>query len=147
MRELFSAFLMIIVMMVASPAVAVEVIELRQTGCQFIEPEGGDRHYKAGSYADCQSLNDKTEEKRLNKAEVLTLKPGEYLFRVHNQDVPYVLGFWLRGEGLERLTLPSVSGGGINTGEYKDYSITLEKGEYLYSCPLNPTPDYKLIVQ
>ncbi len=147
MRELFSAFLMIIVMMVASPAVAVEIIELRQTGCQFIEPEGGDQHYKAGSYAACQSLNDKTEEKRLNKAEVLTLRPGEYLFRVHNQDVPYVLGFWLRGEGLGRLTLPSVSGGGINTGEYKDYAVTLEKGEYLYSCPLNPTPDYRLVVQ
>ena len=24
--------------------------------------------------------------------------------------------------------------------------IELKEGEYVYSCPLNPTPDYKLIV-
>jgi len=39
-----------------------------------------------------------------------------------------------------------VSGGGLTTGTTKDYEVELEPGEYLYSCPLNPTPDYKLIV-
>ena len=43
--------------------------------------------------------------------------------------------------------LPSVSGGGLVTGTTMDYEIVLEEGEYLYSCPLNPTPDYRLIVQ
>ncbi|MBL4658772.1 MAG: hypothetical protein JKY19_00320 [Alcanivoracaceae bacterium] len=57
-----------------------------------------------------------------------------------------MLGFWLRGTGLGRLTLPSTSGGGIQTSGYKDYFIKLEAGEYVYSCPLNPTPDYKLVV-
>ena len=50
----------------------------------------------------------------LGEARVLKLKPGKHTFRVTNADVPYVLGFWLRGEGLVgRATLPSVSGGGL----------------------------------
>ena len=63
-----------------------------------------------------------------------------------NKNVPYGLGFWLRGEGFGRVTLPSVSGGGLNPGVTKDYVIDLKAGDYLYSCPLNPTPDYKLVV-
>ncbi|MGP1614552.1 MAG: hypothetical protein ACTS5Y_05780, partial [Pollutimonas bauzanensis] len=73
--------------------------------------------------------------------------PGRYIFRVTNKDVPYELGFWLRGAGLTgRATLPSVSGGGLTQGVTKDYAIELKPGEYAYSCPLNPTPDYRLIV-
>ena len=75
------------------------------------------------------------------------MEPGKYVFRVTNKNVPYDLGFWLRGEGLvNRATLPSVSGGGLKEGVTKDYKITLKPGEYLYSCPLNPTLDYKLVV-
>jgi hypothetical protein len=62
--------------------------------------------------------------------------------------VPYELGFWLRGEGVVgRATLPSVSGGGLTTGKTQDYAIELKPGNYVYSCPLNPTPDYKLVVR
>lgn len=43
--------------------------------------------------------------------------------RVRNADVPYELGFWLRGQGVRRLTLPSVSGGGLLQGQSKDYVI------------------------
>jgi hypothetical protein len=43
--------------------------------------------------------------------------------------------------------LPSASGGGLTTGKSQDYPITLKPGEYVYSCPLNNTPDYKLIVR
>jgi len=97
---------------------------------------------------DCKTINGKTADGRLGTARVLKLKPGKYLFRVTNKNVPYELGFWLRGEGLlGRATLPSVSGGGLTTGTTKDYAITLEPGEYLYSCPLNPTPDYRLVVE
>jgi len=126
---------------------AVETIELTQTACQFVEPENEDQHYRANSYEACQRFNEKSSEDRLARSKIIKLKPGEYLFRVHNRDVPYLLGFWLRGEGLGRLTLPSVSGGGIETGGYKDYRIKLKEGEYLYSCPLNPTPDYRLVVK
>jgi hypothetical protein len=45
------------------------------------------------------------------------------------------------------VTLPSVSGGGLKMGKTQDYAIDLKPGEYLYSCPLNPTPNYPLIVE
>ncbi len=129
-------------------ALSGETIHLTQTNCQFVEAENGlDHHYKSSSSDDCVRLNAKSADQRLAKAQVLRLKAGEYLFRVKNRDVPYALGFWLRGSGFSRLTLPSVSGGGIGTGQSKDYAITLEQGKYLYSCPLNPTPDYILHVE
>ena len=125
------------------------VIELSQTGCQFLESEHGvDHGYTPATAADCKAINAKTGDARLAKSKVLALKPGKYIFRVANKNVPYELGFWLRGEGLTgRALLPSVSGGGLTTGTTQDYAIELKAGEYLYSCPLNPTPDYKLVVK
>ena len=53
----------------------------------------------------------------------------------------------LRGDGvLSYASLPRVSGGGLTMGKSKDYSIELEPGSYVYSCPLNPTPNYKIEV-
>ncbi len=75
-------------------------------------------------------------------------EPGEYIFRVTNKNVRYELRFWLRGDSLiGRLRLPSVSGGGLMTRETQNYEIDLTPGEYVYSCPLNTTPDYKLVVK
>ncbi|WP_198649940.1 hypothetical protein [Zobellella maritima] len=126
-----------------------EVIELTQTGCQFIESENGvDHGYVTRSKADCERINHDTADQRLTQARVLELKPGRYIFRVTNRDVPYELGFWLRGASLvDRALLPSVSGGGLVTGSSRDYAIELKPGSYLYSCPLNTTPDYRLQVQ
>lgn len=124
------------------------IITLTQTGCQFIEAEGGTDHgYKTAKKADCTGINAKTGKERLQKAGSLTLKPGKYIFRVTNRNVPYELGFWLRGVGLARFVQPNVSGGGLTQGVTRDYAVELTPGEYLYSCPLNPTPDYPLIVK
>jgi len=131
----------------AEAAASPVVVELTQTGCQFVEPEGVDHGYTTHAYADCERINAATGADRLAESTTLTLAPGKYIFRIHNKNVPYELGFWLRGAGLGRLTLPSVSGGGIYTGTAKDYPITLKEGEYVYSCPLNPTPDYRLVVR
>lgn len=133
----------------ADAADDVKVIELTQVACQFVEPENGvDRDFTTQKKADCEAINAKTGEERLQQAKVLELEPGTYVFRVTNADVPYELGFWLRGDGLlNRTTLPSVSGGGLAEGVTKDYEIDLEPGEYVYSCPLNPTPDYRLVVK
>ncbi|WP_201265579.1 hypothetical protein [Mariprofundus sp. EBB-1] len=129
-------------------ALASEVVYLTQTNCQFIEAENGlDHHFQSRSSDDCVRLNEKSADQRLAKAKVLRLKAGDYLFRVQNRDVSYALGFWLRGAGLSRLSLPGVSGGGIAMGQSRDYAVALVPGTYIYSCPLNPTPDYILHVE
>ncbi|MEE8515364.1 MAG: hypothetical protein V3T02_01870 [Alphaproteobacteria bacterium] len=124
------------------------VINFTQVGCQFIESEGGiDRGFTTRSAKDCERINRDTATKRLGEARPLVLRPGKYIFRVFNKNVPYALGFWVRGSGFGRVTLPSVSGGGLVLGKTQDYAITLKPGEYVYSCPLNPTPDYRLVVK
>ncbi|HSR71833.1 MAG TPA: hypothetical protein VLL72_05570, partial [Kiloniellales bacterium] len=140
----------------APPLAAQEakVIELTQIPCQFVESENGiDRGFTTTKKADCEAINARTAEERLAESEVMTLEPGRYIFRVTNKDVPYELGFWLREEDYDwrnpvhKLTKISVSGGGLTEGATKDYEVELEPGEYLYSCPLNTTPDYRLIVE
>lgn len=130
-------------------AASPQVIALTQVPCQFLESEGGKDHgFKSTKSADCEAVNAKTTQKRLSAAKTIELKPGTYVFRVANKDVPYELGFWLRGESIiDRVRLPSVSGGGLVMGKTQDYEIELKPGNYVYSCPLNPTPDYKLIVK
>ena len=123
------------------------MITLTQTGCQFIEPEKTDHRFKTRSAKDCKAINARNGEKRLSASKALMLKPGKYIFRVQNKNVPYELGFYLRGTGLGRLLLPKVSGGGLVMGKTQDYPITLKAGSYVYSCPLNPTPDYRLEVK
>ncbi|MBI5912025.1 MAG: hypothetical protein HY848_19020 [Betaproteobacteria bacterium] len=127
---------------------APQVIELNQVPCQFLESEDGvNQGYKSRKIQDCEAINASTAAARLARAKTLELRPGQYIFRVTNKSVPYELGFWLRGAGLVgRASLPSVSGGGLTQGVTKDYEIVLKPGEYVYSCPLNTTPDYRLIV-
>ncbi len=132
----------------AAHAAEATVIELTQVGCQFLESENGVSHgYQPAQSSDCEAVNERTGTERLGKAKIFKLKPGKYVFKVTNKNVPYSLGFWLRGDGLlNRARLPSVSGGGLTVGTTKDYQIELKPGEYVYSCPLNPTPNYKLVV-
>lgn len=132
----------------------VTVIHLTQIACQFVESEDGvDHGFETTKKADCDAINEKTGEARLAKAQVLELDPGRYIFRVTNKSVPYDLGFWLREHDydwlnpIHKLTKTSVSGGGLSLGATRDYEVELEPGEYLYSCPLNTTPDYRLVVK
>lgn len=140
--------------LIATSAIAAEpappiVIELTQVPCQFLESEQGVNHgFRSSNIKDCEAINAKTGAARLKAAKPLQLKPGRYIFRVTNRDVSYELGFWLRGAGIAgRVALPSVSGGGLVTGKTQDYAVDLKSGEYLYSCPLNTTPDYRLLVK
>ena len=130
------------------------VIVLTQIPCQFIESENGvDHGFTTTKKADCDAINARTGAERLAKAKALELKPGKYIFRVTNKNVPYDLGFWVREHDynylnpIHRLTKTSVSGGGLGLGETRDYEVDLDPGEYLYSCPLNTTPDYRLVVE
>jgi hypothetical protein len=121
------------------------VVVFTQTPCKIVEVEKNSREYTSKSYDDCVRINKETAGERTFKT--LRLKPGRTIFRVTNSNVPYDLGFWVRGKGIGRVTLPTVSGGGLSTGKTLDYVIDLKPGEYLYSCPLNPTPNYPLIVE
>lgn len=125
------------------------IVELTQVPCQFLESEHGKNHgYKSTEKADCEAINAESRTARIDAAKIFKLKPGKHVFRVTNRSVHYEVGFWLRGDGvLNRLSLPSVSGGGLTTGKTRDYEVFLEIGEYLYSCPLNPTLDYKIVVK
>ncbi|MCR4378130.1 MAG: hypothetical protein NUV50_08575 [Rhodospirillales bacterium] len=128
-----------------------QIIELTQTPCQFLEVEM-DHGFTSTQKADCDAINARTEEERLKQARVITVAPGDYIFRVSNKNVSYELGFWLRekdydlGNPLHKITKTSVSGGGLMQGTKQDYAVTLKAGEYFYSCPLNTTPNYTLIV-
>jgi hypothetical protein len=146
-RSVFVLFVLCALVAVAAPLGAEEavVVTLTQTPCTIIEAEVAPRRFVSNSYDDCKQINSETASEREQK--VLRLSPGPTVFSVTNFDVPYPLGFWLRGKGLGRLTLPSVSGGGLGTGETKEYAVDLVPGEYFYSCPLNPTPDYLLVVE
>lgn len=132
----------------AQPAPEATIITLTQAGCQFLESEGGvDLGFKPEKKKDCIDINEKTSKNRLQEVAPLIVKPGKYIFRVTNKNVPYELGFWLRGAGPARLIQPNVSGDGLTKGVTRDYSVELTAGNYAYSCPLNPTPDYPLIVK
>lgn len=130
------------------------VVELTQVACQFVESENGiDHKYKSTQKADCEAINAKTGADRLAKADPIKLKPGKYIFRVTNKNVSYPLGFWVRDKDydwrnpLHKLSKTSVSGGGMTLGKTLEYEVELKPGEYVYSCPLNTTPDYRLIVE
>lgn len=125
------------------------VIKLTQTGCQFVEIEDGvDHGFKTRQAMDCVLINAETGAERLSEVKPLILKPGEYVFRVSNKNVPYQLGFYLRASSRLKVPFfPKIAGGGINQGDTKDYPVELKPGSYSFSCPLNPTPDYPLIVK
>lgn len=131
----------------SSETTPAQIVTLTQTGCQFLETESKDYEYQTTKAEDCNQINSKTLAERKKGFKPLLLLPGKYTFRVTNSDVPYELGFYLRGEGVSQVTLPKVSGGGLNKGNSQDYQITLKPGKYVFSCPLNPTPDYPIVVQ
>ena len=144
----FTVVLMIAALLTIPRVASAEVvIELTQTPCTIVEAELKPQTFTSTSTDDCVRINKETLSKDEREFKELRLKPGRTIFRVTNKNVPYELGFWVRGKGFGKLTLPSVSGGGLTEGETKDYVIDLEAGEYLYSCPLNPTPNYPLIVE
>ena len=90
---------------------------------------------------------------RLANVTVMELQAGTHTFRVANRNVPYEVGFWLREADydwrnpLHKVKKISVSGGGLFEGRSKDFTVELKPGEYIYSCPLNPTLNYKVVVK
>jgi len=79
----------------------------------------------------------------------LELEPGQYIFKVTNNSVDKALGFYLtdtskKPEQIANSGLKSL----VDNGETSQTGIvTLAAGNYQYSCPLNPTPFYSLVVK
>ncbi|MEM6894982.1 MAG: plastocyanin/azurin family copper-binding protein [Bacteroidota bacterium] len=84
----------------------------------------------------------------------LTVKAGTYVFDISNVGVGHDVGFVLVKKGLdiskpENHIQTAYVIQAVKTGEAQQSKpTTLEKGEYVYFCPLNPTEtDNTLIVQ
>lgn len=81
----------------------------------------------------------------------LNLSEGTYVFEIANKDVDHEVGFVLAPKGktdeANHIKAAYVKSP-VETGKTSLTSeVTLEKGEYVYFCPLNPTPEYTLIVE
>ncbi len=84
----------------------------------------------------------------------LNLTPGQYQFRIVNKNVERDLGFVIQNEndkGLDVMKTAiknSFTTGYVKKGEAQYTGIVdLKTGNYIYSCPLNPTPHYRLIIK
>jgi plastocyanin len=78
------------------------------------------------------------------------LSPGDYVFEIVNSGVDHEVGFVLAPEGKtdadNHLKEAYVTKTVANGKSSMTSEVTLEKGTYVYFCPLNPTPQYKLVV-
>lgn len=84
----------------------------------------------------------------------LDLAPGKYLFKVSNTNVDHEVGFVIQaaadaeGDVMKTAVANSFGQAMIAEGESTTSGIVeLKAGDYVYSCPLNPTPKYKLTVK
>ena len=84
----------------------------------------------------------------------LQLKPGKYQFKVTNVDVNKELGFVIqKASDKDKDVMKTAVENSFTTALIKkgDTQLTgvveLKEGEYVYSCPLNPTPHYTINVK
>jgi len=82
----------------------------------------------------------------------LVLEAGKaYVFEVANNGVDHEVGLVVAPKGKtdqpnhvkEAYVTKTVKDGETQSSNV----VTLEKGEYVYFCPLNPTPQYKIVVK
>lgn len=86
--------------------------------------------------------------------ESLSLKPGKYQFEVTNTAVDHEVGFVIQkasdkdGDVMKTAVENSFAKSMIAKGKTQSTGIVeLKAGEYVYSCPLNPTPKYNITVK
>ena len=79
----------------------------------------------------------------------LTLSKGSYIFEISNNNVGHQVGFVLapKSNPDAHIKTAYVTKAVDNNSKETSKVTTLEKGEYIYFCPLNPTPQYTLIVE
>ena len=83
----------------------------------------------------------------------VTLEAGSYIFEIANNNVGHQVGFVLVPKGKDaskpenHIKTAYVTKAVDNNSTETSNVTTLEKGEYVYFCPMNPTPQYTLIVK
>ncbi|UZO82389.1 cupredoxin domain-containing protein [Aquimarina sp. ERC-38] len=79
------------------------------------------------------------------------LSEGTYVFEIENKDVDREVGFVLAPKGktdpAHHIKAAYVTSPVKTNSTSKTNEVTLTKGEYVYFCPLNPTPEYTLVVE
>ena len=81
--------------------------------------------------------------------ETLVLEEGDYIFEISNNNVGHQVGFVLAPKSNPEAHIKTayVTKAVENNSKERSNKTTLTKGEYIYFCPLNPTPQYTLIVK
>lgn len=81
----------------------------------------------------------------------LTLSPGDYVFEIANNGIDHEVGFVLTpiGKTAKEYHIKNayVTAAVPKNSKSKSKKVTLKKGKYTYFCPLNPTPQYTLVVK
>ncbi|WP_299097901.1 cupredoxin domain-containing protein [uncultured Winogradskyella sp.] len=83
----------------------------------------------------------------------LTLTEGDYIFEIANNNVGNQVGFVLVPKGKDaskpenHIKTAYVTKAVENNTSETSNVTKLEKGEYIYFCPLNKTPQYTLTVE
>jgi len=94
---------------------------------------------------------EQTEGKFTQKS--ITLSEGSYIFEISNNNVGHQVGFVLVPKGKDaskpenHIKTAYVTKVVDNNSKEKSKVTSLAKGEYVYFCPMNPTPQYTLIVE
>ncbi|WCO01523.1 cupredoxin domain-containing protein [Psychroserpens ponticola] len=78
----------------------------------------------------------------------ITLEAGAYVFEIENNNVGHQVGFVLapKSNPDAHIKTAYVTKAVDNNSKETSNITNLEKGEYVYFCPMNPTPQYTLIV-
>lgn len=79
----------------------------------------------------------------------ITLEEGDYIFEISNNNVGHQVGFVLapKSNPDAHIKTAYVTKAVANNSTESSRVTHLEKGEYVYFCPMNPTPQYTLIVK
>ena len=129
MKQVFSIFIMVFAITISlgqekmtddkmSKSVAIKTVQLEQTKGKFTQ-------------------------------EHITLDAGSYVFEIRNNNVGHQVGFVLAPKSNPEAHIKTayVTKAVENNSTESSNVTVLEKGEYIYFCPLNPTPQYTLVVK
>lgn len=117
------------------------VLTLGQSPCRYEEAEP-DASFSADDAVGCRAYAYEMLPNRTHRA--LRVPAGPIRIVVQNRGVAHEVGIWLRRESDGALL---ASAGGAGVGASISVHVDLAPGRYLYSCALNPTPAYLLVVE